>query len=421
MEERSLLELAVRGLHDALVVADLDGAVRAASDSVQRLCGVRLADAVGRDLSVLLGVEGRTLLVDALARRGRASALDIRLTRPGGAAWLRARANTFCDAAGQPVGIVLVLAEVTERRRGDDIMRALHHSIEHGAVAFVLVDERGVISYVNRPFCELYGYAAHEMIGKPVQLLSGEPDPAAHYARAFAEANATGVWRGDDLRRHRDGTLFHASTTLSRVPDSDGRTLCFSEASRDIRERVERVEHLTSISIHDAVTGIYNRRYFNDFLEKVWGLAARERTSIALAIADIDHFKTYNDHYGHVRGDECLGRVAQAMASAVRRPSDALARYGGEEFAVILGDTDLAGALHVANALRAAVAGLGLPHEASPVADHVTISVGVAAARPDPDAIDPDGPVGLLRAADAALYRAKALGRDRVEADGVRP
>jgi diguanylate cyclase (GGDEF)-like protein/PAS domain S-box-containing protein len=407
----------VRDLHDALVVADLDGSVRAASDSVERLCGVRPADAVGRDLSVLLGDEGRTLLVDALARRGRASALDIPLTRSGGAAWLRARANTFRDPTGRPVGIVILLAEVTSRRRGDDIMRALLHSIEHSAVAFILLDEQGLVTYVNRPFCELYGYAAHEMIGKPVQLLSGEEDPAAHYARAFAEASSAGVWRGDDLRRHRDGTIFHASATLSRVPDEGDRLLCFSEASRDIRDRVERVEHLTSISIHDSVTGIYNRRYFNDFLEKAWARAMRERTAVALVIADIDHFKAYNDHYGHVQGDECLGRVAQAMSSAVRRTSDALARYGGEEFAAVLGETDLAGAVHVAEGLRAAVAELALAHECSPVADHVTISVGVAAALPKPSSAgDPDGPIRLLRTADAALYRAKAQGRDRVEA-----
>src|SRR5512143_77343 len=136
MEEPSLLELALRDLHDGLVVADLDGLVLAASDSVERLCGVRPAEAVGRDLGLLLGLEGRTLLVDALARRGRASALDVRLTREevvrvrrGGQAWLRARANTFRDpTTSRPVGIVIVLTEITERRRDDDIMRALHHS-----------------------------------------------------------------------------------------------------------------------------------------------------------------------------------------------------------------------------------------------------------------------------------------------------
>jgi len=419
MDSHRLIELAVRDLHDALVVTSTDGVVRMASNAVERLCGVAPADAVGRDLSVLLGEEGRTSLLDALARRGRASALDVRIDRRDGEAWLRARASAICDDAGQRVGIAILLTEATLRRRGDDILRALHHSIEHGAIAFVLLDDRGLIFYVNRRFCELYGYAAHEMIGKSVELLSGEPDPAEHYGRAFAEARASGAWHGDDLRRQRDGTTFHASTTLSRVPDEDGGTLCYSEASRDNRERVERVEQLTSISIHDPVTGIYNRRYFNDFLERAWARAVRERSSIAIVIADIDHFKAYNDHYGHVQGDACLGRVAQAMASAVRRPSDALARFGGEEFAAILGDTDLAGALHVAESLRAAVAALGLPHESSPVADHVSVSLGVAAALPAPEPT-PHGPIDLLRAADAALYRAKALGRDRIEAD-LRP
>lgn len=414
MDRHTLLELAVRDLHDALVVTGLDGIVQTASDSIERLCGVSPAHAVGRDLGVLLGEEGRTRLVDALARRGRASALELRIDRAGGTAWLRARASTIRDATGRRVGLAVLLAEATERRRGDDIMRALHHSIEHGSVAFILLDEKGDIFYVNRPFCELYGYAAHEMIGQSVMLLSGEPDPVAHYAHAFGEARANGFWKGDDLRRHRDGTLFHSSSTLTRVPGEEGGILCYSEASRDNRDRVERVEHLTAISIRDAVTGIYNRRYFNDFLEKAWGRAVRERSSIAILIADVDHFKPYNDHYGHVQGDACLGRIAQAMSSAVRRPADALARFGGEEFAAVLGDTDLAGALHVADGLRAAVKALALPHESSPCADHVTVSVGVAAATPAGEGND-EGPLGLLRAADAALYRAKERGRDRVE------
>jgi diguanylate cyclase (GGDEF)-like protein/PAS domain S-box-containing protein len=416
MEDHELLELAVRDLHDALVVTSLEGRVRFASDSIQRLCGVAPADAIGHDLDVLLGEDGRLRLIEALARRGRASVLELRLERPGGTAWLRARANTLRDPNGRRVGIAILLAEATERRRGDDILRAIHHSIEHGAIAFVLLDNHGQIIYVNRPFCELYGYASHEMLGQSVTLLSGEPDPVAHYERAFAATRADGVWKGDDLRRRKDGTVFHASATMARVPDEDGGILCFSEGSRDNRARIEQVEQLTSISIHDAVTGIYNRRYFNDFLEKAWGRAVREQSSLAILMADIDHFKAYNDHHGHLQGDTCLGRVAQAMASGVRRATDALARYGGEEFGVILGDTDLTGARHVAEQLRAAVTELHLPHESSPVADHVTISVGVAAAKPA--ASDAEGALGLLRAADAALYRAKSLGRDRIETEG---
>jgi diguanylate cyclase (GGDEF)-like protein len=125
-----------------------------------------------------------------------------------------------------------------------------------------------------------------------------------------------------------------------------------------------------------------------------------------------------NDCYGHLQGDECLSRVAQALAAAVRRPSDALARYGGEEFVAILGDTDLLGARHVADLLRAAVEDLRLPHEQSAVADHVTVSIGVAAVCPPRGVGECDGALDLLRAADGALYRAKAEGRNRVAQAG---
>ena len=169
--------------------------------------------------------------------------------------------------------------------------------------------------------------------------------------------------------------------------------------------------HLAALSELDGLTGIANRRRFDDALAKEWKRSARYGTPLALVMADIDFFKQLNDHYGHPAGDQCLQRVAQAMIAAVRRPTDLAARVGGEEFAALLADTDIDGALQIARAVADNVRALKIEHALSP---HrlATVSCGAAVMRPR----EGMAPVELLERADRALYRAKEAGRDRISA-----
>lgn len=178
------------------------------------------------------------------------------------------------------------------------------------------------------------------------------------------------------------------------------------------RKLDEANRELMRLSSADGLTGIANRRRFDETLLKEWRRCAREARPLALLLIDVDFFKPFNDNYGHQAGDECLKAVARALSQTLHRPSDLAARYGGEEFAVILPGTDEAGALAVAEALRAAVQQMGITHRYSEVAPVVTISVGLACATPKPG--DETGFIGLLKDADAALYRAKSEGRNRV-------
>ncbi|MDR3592559.1 MAG: diguanylate cyclase [Negativicutes bacterium] len=168
---------------------------------------------------------------------------------------------------------------------------------------------------------------------------------------------------------------------------------------------------LQRLSHQDWLTGIANRRFFDEFMERMWRQAARDGEPISLLIADIDFFKLFNDRYGHQAGDDCLRQVAGALKDQVGRAADFVARYGGEEFAVILPFTDLPGALNVAEKLRAAVEALQIEHWRSEKGA-VTISVGVAMAMPGQGS----DPQDLVLVADKALYRAKEKGRNRVEA-----
>ncbi|QDF97412.1 diguanylate cyclase response regulator [Azoarcus sp. DD4] len=170
---------------------------------------------------------------------------------------------------------------------------------------------------------------------------------------------------------------------------------------------------LTRLSAVDGLTGIANRRRFDESLLREWRRAARGGLSLALLLVDVDSFKQFNDGYGHQVGDECLKAVARTLEQKLRRPTDLVARYGGEEFAAILPETSESGALAVAEAMRAGVEGLSITHRFSSAAPVVSISIGVATLIPPRG--DDNGFIALLKAADEALYQAKAVGRNRVQ------
>ena len=184
-------------------------------------------------------------------------------------------------------------------------------------------------------------------------------------------------------------------------------------------------DQLRRVATVDALTGLANRRCFDDALAREWLRGRRNHEPMALLLVDVDHFKLFNDHYGHPAGDVCLHAVAQALASASLRPADTVARYGGEEFALLLPNTPREGAEHMAHRVLDAVEALQIVHDASPTARHVTVSVGIATcgaagtSRLGP-AADDRGPCemrergsasALVYAADKALYAAKHAGR----------
>jgi len=172
---------------------------------------------------------------------------------------------------------------------------------------------------------------------------------------------------------------------------------------------------LTLMTLRDGLTGLYNRRHFDDVMVKELKMARRIKSSVSLVLADIDHFKLYNDFYGHQQGDDCLIAVSKAVREAIYRPGDIVARYGGEELAIVLPDTDINGAMNVAEQVRQAVEELARPHQKSETSDYITLSLGVAT-------ISNAGEVDikliirqLIEYADEALYKAKENGRNKVE------
>lgn len=184
----------------------------------------------------------------------------------------------------------------------------------------------------------------------------------------------------------------------------------------EMRDQLSQLNaELAALSQLDSLTQIYNRRTFNERAEQQWLLAIRHQTPISVLMIDVDHFKPYNDHYGHPAGDRCLKQISRALKSCLHRPADVMGRYGGEEFIALLPDTDRAGAERVAECLNDAIRELDLEHRFSPSGDRVTVSIGGATCNHSMGHSLEE----VIKCADRSLYKSKHNGRDRATIEEV--
>lgn len=206
----------------------------------------------------------------------------------------------------------------------------------------------------------------------------------------------------------RLGTELYLAIDAGPIYDEDGDLMAVVETLRDMSSQKRAQTELEYLATCDGLTSIANRRSFDEKLSIEWRRECRDSLPLALIMIDVDHFKLFNDTYGHQMGDECLRKIAGVLSQSVRRPSDLVSRYGGEEFALILPSIDLEGAEIVASRIREGVAKLAIAHS-SGEGGQVTISMGIATVFPR-KGMNQDC---LLQSADNALYRAKRSGRNR--------
>jgi len=218
---------------------------------------------------------------------------------------------------------------------------------------------------------------------------------------------------------NKDGSYVWIRDVVHVVRNEQGVTESLIGFMFDISERKRTEEKLAKLqreledlSFKDGLTGIANRRRFDALFETEWKDARRNKRPLSLIMIDIDFFKQYNDCYGHVRGDDCLKRVATALHTRAARPRDSVARFGGEEFVLLLPETDEKGAEHIAARCREALAEERIAHESSKVAPTVTLSIGVGTIVPSQD----DEPTRFIESVDKRLYKAKQSGRNTVVA-----
>jgi diguanylate cyclase (GGDEF)-like protein len=229
------------------------------------------------------------------------------------------------------------------------------------------------------------------------------------YRALAANAIVLFVYLGAEAVLHLDTPEFSYAALALVAANVIGASVVYMQ-EKTSRLRFLEAGLLREMVARDGLTGIQNRRMFDQHIQRVWVQAVRERKRVAVLLVDIDCFKNYNDRYGHQAGDECLRAVAVSLSQCARRPLDFVARYGGEEFAVVLYEASREYVAEVLTRIQRSIAELNIPHEASSVAARLTVSIGAAYVLPNLSRTH----VGLIQLADEALYCAKEQGRNRV-------
>ncbi len=320
---------------------------------------------------------------------------------------------------------VLLSRELRRRSQAEQAIReseAQYRMLAGNATDVIIrMDETLQRSYVSPASLQVLGYA-------PDELLDGRvgdrvhPDDHADLLDTIVAAQAQQRPLEVTYRlRHRDGHYVWVEAHYSFVAEDGGFIVVLRDVTKRKLAEAELAQvhaELARLATSDALTGLANRRLFDERLEQEWRRAARDVTPLSLLMLDVDHFKRFNDRYGHPDGDVCLRRVADVVASTIHRPGDLAARYGGEELVVVLPSTDRAGATLIAERLRAAIEELGIAHEGNPEGGGVvTVSIGCATTVPIGHGWTNGGP--LVSQADAALYQAKRAGRNLVVPSGT--
>jgi len=281
----------------------------------------------------------------------------------------------------------------------------------------LIAGENGRIIAFSPAACELLGYSAKALRGLSVEALMPEKYQSRH--RQQREQ-----FMGGRSGKAMDNEVTCMSSSGENIP-SITRVRTFTMGGqrygmvsiRDLRPFKDRENLLKSLSEHDPLTGLANRRLFAHDYQQEWQRALRCGDPLTVLMIDVDQFKQYNDYYGHLAGDECLKTIANILLTTVKRSTDTVARYGGEEFICCLAGLSVAEGAAVAERFRAAVEAERIPNQPSSVSPWITVSVGVAGAVP----MGAEEPQSLIRRADVALYQAKADGRNRVTTETCIP
>lgn len=425
---------------DATVVVSEEGTIVLANPACQGLLGHSPAELFGRSVDTLVPHRfkahgerrkeydaspharsmGRGIALYARHADGHDIPVDISLTpiKVGARRWTAA-----------------VLRDMRGRTHGVDALRVQATALRSAANGVVITDRSGTITWVNPATCAITGYYPEELVGRHTRLLkSGEHDPA-FYEALWARVLSGETWTGTIVNRRKDGTLYHEEQTIAPVFDDAGHVSHFIAIKQDISERrraeealrnahaelAARISEIESLNrqlreqaLRDPLTGLHNRRYFEESIEREVARARRQGEPLALLAVDVDQFKQVNDIHGHAAGDRVLQGVARVL-SADTRVSDLVCRFGGEEFTVCLPGAAVEAALARAEQWRGRFAESSVEGEGG-ASVRCTLSVGVAMFEGPDDTIE-----AALHRADAALYQAKREGRNRVVIAGPRP
>ena len=267
-------------------------------------------------------------------------------------------------------------------------------------------DLDGNITYASEAFCEISGYSKDELIGQNHRIIRHSDMKESTYKELWETITSGKTWKGEIKNKKKNGDYYWVKASISPVFDNKGEIISYTAIREDITDK----KIIEEISITDGLTNIYNRRYFDEIFPKIINEAKRKNELVAFVFMDIDHFKQYNDNYGHQKGDEVLINFAACLKQSLHRSSDYTFRLGGEEFAVVYQMETKEKAVEFANNLRKNIENLKIEHKYSSVSSYITASMGLICKNANEIVIDE-----IYKQADDLLYQAKRSGRNQVK------
>lgn len=381
----------------------------------EEITGYASEDVIGKNCRFLQGDKkdqlGLELLRKAIRERTTCEVEIVNYRKNGEEFWNELQITPLFDADGQLEYFIGIQKDVTIRKKAQETLVLFEKVFQNTMQGVIITDAYSNILLVNEAFTQITGYTLEEAQGKNPNILNSGKQNYTFYSNLWKEILFKGQWEGELWNKRKDGEIYPEFLNISAVRDNDGKVTNYVAIFTDITESKHRENQLAKLSVQDALTGIANRRKFDNFLLEKWLILTDIQEPISLILLDLDFFKLYNDRYGHQEGDYCLMQIAKTIEMSVYNKSYLVARYGGEEFAVVLPQCDAKIAREIAEKIRVDIERAAIPHEDSKIAAHVTTSCGVATMIPKSDL----EPATLINQADQALYRAKNNGRNRVE------
>lgn len=306
---------------------------------------------------------------------------------------------------------IAFLMSITPVKLSDDLMKAQEElsresKIIDKYVAFSTTDLESKMINVSSAFCELTGYSKEELIGKKHNILSGINTPQKTYQELYKSLEENGRWSGELQNINKNGDEYWIHLNITTMKDKNNKTIGYHSYAQNITSN----KLLHTISITDGLTNLYNRRYFDEVFEKQIQIAARDKKLLAFTIMDIDHFKQYNDTYGHQEGDSVLKQVAVSLSKTLNRAGDYVFRLGGEEFGMLYTVETTEDAFTLADNTRKNIEDLHIEHTGNSASKYVTISMGLFII----DYNDIYEAQEIYKLTDNKLYKAKESGRNQV-------
>ncbi len=335
--------------------------------------------------------------------------LDYRILLPDGRVKYLHEDAIITSVDSQILSLEGIVQDVTEAHKTREQLERYNEIMDEYVIASQ-TDARGIITHVSSAFAEISGYTKEEMVGKSHNIVRAPDIPESFFKEMWETIRSGKIWQGEFKNRKKNGEFYWVDATISPLTSDQGKIIGYTAIRQDITDK-KRIERL---SITDELTGLYNRRRFNQLFYNELQRAKRAKQIFCLFLMDVDHFKRYNDTYGHQAGDDVLHRIGHILRNGFHRSGDMQFRLGGEEFGGIFTAQDPGKILAFMETIRGAVEGEKIEHKNNDASRYVTASFGLIYMDFNQNntwSMDTDT---IYRRADTLLYRAKEAGRNRI-------